>query len=118
MQSAKDVVLAFVGSLNDGDFVTARQYVHADISFEGPLATRKGADEYLKDMERIRLRFNIQKVFEDADDICLLYDVDMGKTTVYGCGWYKVQAGKIRSIKAVFDPRPVLEAASKRSVAS
>jgi len=33
----------------------------------------------------------------------------MSGATLFTCGWYQVEDGKIRSLKVVFDPRPVLD---------
>jgi len=61
-------------------------------------------------MEKMRFKYDIKKTFTDEDDVCLLYDINMQGTTIFTCGWYKVQNGKIKSLKVVFDPRPILEA--------
>ena len=115
MKSAKDIVWSFVEAINKEDFSAARQYAADDISFAGVLGTRNGADAYFNDMERMKLKFKVHKAFAEGDDVCLLYDVTMGSVTVYGCGWYQLKAGKIHFVRAVFDPRAVLEAAARQS---
>jgi SnoaL-like protein len=112
-QSAKDVVLAFVDALNRSDFQAARKCVTDDLKFQGALGTREGADVYFRDMERMQLKYSVKKVFADDADVCLFYDITMAKVTVFCAGWYRLSNGKIRSIRVVFDPRPVLEAAGK-----
>jgi hypothetical protein len=112
--NAKDIVMSYVKALNDEDFKTARQYVSDNLSFAGPLATLNEADAYFKDMERMRLKFEIKKVFVDSEDVCLLYDLKAGPKTLFGCGWYHLEQGKISSIRAIFDPRPILEMSAKR----
>jgi limonene-1,2-epoxide hydrolase len=107
--STKELVSSFIEAMNEDDFATARGYVHDDFSFDGVLGTRNGADAYFKDMEKMRFKYNIKKAFADGDDVCLLYDINMQGTTIFTCGWYKVQNGKIKSLKVVFDPRPVLD---------
>jgi limonene-1,2-epoxide hydrolase len=111
--SAERIVMACVNAINKEDFETARQYVSDDMSFVGVLGTRQGADAYFNDMERLRLKYDVKKVFVDEKDVCLLYDLNMGGTIIFCCGWYQVQDGRIRSLRVVFDPRPILEAASK-----
>lgn len=115
---AKEIVSGFVDAINREDFTAARQYASDDLSFVGVLGTRNGAETYFEDMQRIRLKFDIKKQFVDGDDVCLLYDVTMAGVSVYGCGWYHVSDGKIRSIRVVFDPRPVIEAAGRKQKAS
>jgi hypothetical protein len=77
--------------------------------FDGVLGHRDGADDYVADMKKMKFKYSIQKAFADEDDVCLLYDIDMGGSTIFTCGWYKVRNNKIKSLKVVFDPRPVLE---------
>lgn len=108
-KSAKEIVLLFVQALNNKDYDAARQYADEDITFEGVLGSRTGAESYFGDMEKMQLTYDIQKAFEDGDDVCLLYDLHISGITLFGCGWYVVQEGKIRSLRVVFDPRPVLE---------
>jgi hypothetical protein len=115
---AKQVVMSCVDAINKEDFKKARQYVSDDISFVGVMGSRQGADAYFKDMERMRLKYDIKKVFADANDPCLLYDLTISDITVFGCAWYQVADGKIRSLKVVFDPRPILEARSRQEKAA
>jgi hypothetical protein len=79
------------------------------MSFVGVLGTRDGAASYIQDMERIKLKYDIKKVFADDNDVCLWYDIQMSGVEVLTSGWYHVVDGKILSLKVVFDPRPVLE---------
>jgi limonene-1,2-epoxide hydrolase len=107
--STRELVSSFIKALNEEDFATARSYVHDNFSFDGVLGARDSADAYFKDMEKMRFKYDIKKIFTDGDDVCLLYDINMQGTSIFTCGWYKVQRGKIQSLKVVFDPRPILE---------
>ena len=106
---AKEVVLACIEALNNEDFKTARTLANDDMSFVGVLGSRDGADAYFKDMEHMKLKYDVKKAFADGDDVCLLYDLTMSGKTIFGCGWYQVKNGKISSLKVLFDPRPFLE---------
>jgi hypothetical protein len=108
-KSAREVVLACVEAINQEKFALARQYVSDDLSFVGVLGSRQGADAYFNDMERMRLKYDVKKVFADGQDVCLFYDLAMSGTTLFVCAWYQVEDGKIRSLKVIFDPRPLLE---------
>ncbi|MDO6431728.1 nuclear transport factor 2 family protein [Flavitalea sp. BT771] len=107
--SAKEVVLTCIKALNAGDLKAARSCVNDDMEFDGVLGARHGADAYFQDMEKMRLKYHIRKAFEDGDDVCLLYDLEISGKTIFGCGWYHLQRGKISHLKVVFDPRPLLE---------
>jgi len=110
---AKQVVLSCVNAIKQEDFKKTRQYFSGDISYAGTMGSQ-GADVYFKDMERMRLKYNIKKVFADANDVCLFYDLTIPGITILGCAWYQVADGKIRSLKLVFDPRPIFEARSRQ----
>jgi len=112
--SAKEVVLSFVEALNQEDFTAARKYTSDDMEFRGVLGSRDGADAYFKDMEKMKFKYHIEKIFGNGDDVCLLYNIDMTGTNIFTCGWYHVEDGKIDSLKVIFDPRPVLEKQNKK----
>ncbi|QHT71648.1 nuclear transport factor 2 family protein [Rhodocytophaga rosea] len=106
---AIEVVLTFIQALNNEDFQTVRDCLSDDMVFNGVLGHREGADQYVKDMKQMKFKYNIQKKFVADNDVCLLYDIDMSGKTIFTCGWYQVQDNKIKSLKVIFDPRPLLE---------
>jgi hypothetical protein len=112
--TAKEIVLSCVNAINAENFKTARTYAADDMKFDGVLGSRNGAEAYFKDMEQMRLKYEIKKVFVDGDDVCLLYDLGMSGLNLFCVGWYHVKDGKINSLKVVFDPRPVLELQNKK----
>ena len=81
----REVVLAYVYALNEEDFQQARQYVSDDMVFDGALASRHGAEEIFADLERMRLKYDIKKIFADGDDVCLFYDVTLFGVPVFTC---------------------------------
>lgn len=109
--SAKEVVLSFIQALNDNDFDGARSHVDDALLFQGVMGTRTSADDYFRDMKKMKFKYAVQKVFESGDDVCLWYDITMGEREIFSAGWYKVEDGKIISFKVLFDPRPLLEQA-------
>jgi SnoaL-like domain len=111
----KQVVLKFLGAITDGEYGRARTYVSPDLEFAGPLGTRSGADLYFADMERLRLRYEVKKVFHEGAEVCVLYDLRFSDPAVKipACGIYSLNSEKIRSIRLLFDPRPLVEARSR-----
>ena len=91
---AKQVVLNLGAAINDENFQTARLYVADDLKYEGPFGTRLGAEAYLKEIERLRLKFDIQRIFADQEDVCALYNIDTAGITVFACGWFQIKDGK------------------------
>ncbi|MBS1567319.1 MAG: nuclear transport factor 2 family protein [Bacteroidetes bacterium] len=110
---ARQLVLSCVDAINREDFDSARRCVSDDMQFAGVLGSRDGADAYFNDMKKMKLKYDVKKAFEEGDDVCLLYDLQMGGTTIFGCGWYHVENNRIKSLRVIFDPRPILEKSGK-----
>ena len=109
-QSAKEVVIAFINAVNEEDFDAAFTCLHDDMVFDGVMGKRNSAESYISDMQKMKFKYKIQLVFENENDVCVLYDIDMGgKATIFTCGWYHVSYGKIKKLKVVFDPRPLFD---------
>lgn len=104
-----DVVLTFIDALNQEDFNAARDLAADNLKFIGVLGERDGADAYFADMRNMKFKYKIKKTFTGGDDVCLLYDIGMGNTTIFACGWYHITGGRIDRIEVIFDPRPLLE---------
>jgi len=111
---AKAIVLAFLKAMNEEDFKTAKQYVNDDLKFIGVMGTRDGGGVYIADMEKMKFKYDIKKIFEDVNDVSVFYDINMGGATIFSSGWYQLSGGKISSIKVIFDPRPLLEKSDKK----
>jgi hypothetical protein len=111
--NSRQIVLDFIDAMNHFDYQKARSYVTDDFSFVGVLGTRNGADNYFQDMQKMKFQYSIIKAFSEADDVCLLYDIQMSGVKVFCCGWYRLKNQKIDSLQVVFDPRPVLQPSDK-----
>ncbi|HJU35778.1 MAG TPA: nuclear transport factor 2 family protein [Nitrososphaera sp.] len=112
--SAKEIVMGYLQALIERrDFQSARSYISDDISYMSPLNSFDKAEPYLKYNEHLNLpKFDIKKVFVDGQDVCLLYEMNVGtpQVTVLVCGWFHVNDdGKISSLRLVFDPRPFVQ---------
>jgi limonene-1,2-epoxide hydrolase len=105
---AKEVVLGLVKALNDESFQVARRYLNDDVKVVGPFGARDGGDAYIQHVERLRLKFNIQKIFADGKDVCALYEISVSGIRLFACGWFQLEDGKISSLRVTFDPRPLL----------
>jgi hypothetical protein len=105
IDEAKQVVLNLGTAINEESFETARLYVADDMRYEGPFGTRVGAEAYLGEIERLRLKFHIRQVFAGQEDVCVLYDIDSAGITLFACGWFQIKGGKVSSLKVTFDPR-------------
>lgn len=108
---AGEIVQRYQAALGQGDFATARALMQDDMTFQGPFDTFHTADEYLRSLQRLATiiqRIDLQKVFEDGDDVCVLYDMvtNTPAGTAFIVEWYQVAGGKIARLRAVFDARP------------
>ncbi len=110
----RQTVLAFLKAMNTEDYETARKYTETKLSFVGVLGAREGADAYFKDMEKMKLKYDVQQVFVDGSDVCIIYNITMAGAKVLSCGLYHVNVGKITSIRVIFDPRPILALSKKK----
>lgn len=107
---SKEVVLHFLDALNSEDFDTVKTLLADDMTFDGVMGKRDGADAYVDDMRKMKFKYELIKAFSDGHDVCVLYNINMGKgDPIYSAGWYTVKYGKIKTFKVVFDPRPLLE---------
>jgi limonene-1,2-epoxide hydrolase len=116
-KNAKQAVMSFVEALGNQDCKSARSLASDSMSFRGALASYDNAEAYFREMKRLRLpKFEIKKVFADGNDVCLLYDLNVGNppAAIFVCGWYRVgDDGKISSLGVVFDPRPFVQQIQK-----
>jgi ketosteroid isomerase-like protein len=109
---AKSVATECLRAWTTGDFETACLLLHDDLTFAGPLGTREGADAYLeglKGLARVIKSAPQHRVIAEGKDVCIHYDmVTIDGTVIPIVGWYQVRNGKIPSVRAFFDPRPLL----------
>jgi hypothetical protein len=107
----KQLALDCLRSWVDGDFERTRRLLDDDVTFRGPLGATDGADAYVEGVQgiaRIVQRVDIEKVAADGEDVCVRYDLVTESASLPTVGWYEVRNGKVRSVAAFFDPRPLL----------
>jgi hypothetical protein len=102
------VVLSLIQAINKEDFEAAERFAKEDMTFEGVLGSRNGARAYFDDMKKMKLKYDVQKVFVDQEDVCLFYNLTMDGKTIFGVAWYHLDGGRVSSLKVIFDPRPFL----------
>ena len=111
MAKPAEVVQGFMRAMGKGDFVAARKYLDDNLSFRGPIETFQSADAYLESLKKLHPiieRVEMQKMFVDGSDVCLLYDM-VTKTsagTAFIAEWHHVKGATIAAIRVVFDARP------------
>ena len=111
MANPLNVIQQFQQAVGKGDLTAARQLLHDNLSFRGPIDTFHEPEPYLealKKLQPITQRIDILKMFADGNDVCVLGDMVTNTPigTAFSCEWYQVKGDKISSVRVVFDARP------------
>jgi len=114
---AKTVATECLKAWTTGDLDRTRSLLHDDVTFTGPLASTQGVDDYMTGIDRMSAivsRADQTQVVVDGDDVCIAYDLITNDppATIPTVGWYRVKDGKVVSVRAFFDPRPLLQGAA------
>jgi ketosteroid isomerase-like protein len=108
----KQIALSCLQAWTSGDFAGARALLTDDVTFVGPLAKTTGADEYIKGVRGFVTAMvkgvEVRQAIADGDDVCVRYDLLTKAGPVATVGWYRLRDGKVASVQAFFDPRPLM----------
>jgi ketosteroid isomerase-like protein len=112
-EDPKIVASRCLAAWSSGDLETTRSLLSEGVTFVGPLGSTEGADAYIegiKGMVKIVESANQREMFGEGEDVCIIYDLvtKNPSANVPTAGWYKVRDGEIISVRAFFDPRPLL----------
>lgn len=108
MENSRQIVLSFLKALNEENFDAARTLMNDNASFRGVLGSRDGADAYMADMRKMKFKYQVLKVFADAQAACVWYNINIEGKVILTCGWYRLRHDKISRIRVLFDPRPLM----------
>jgi ketosteroid isomerase-like protein len=110
MTDAAQVAENFFAAWTRKDFARARELLHDDLSFDGPIDRFDNADAYLQSLQglsQIVTGVETRKVFVDGDDVCVIYDMHTAPVPDARIAeWYRVRDGKVAAVSVVFDARP------------
>lgn len=106
---ATEMLMAWTSS----DFARTRALLHDNATFLGPLGKTRGGDDYVEGVRgfaRTIDRVQIHKVIAEGGDVCVVYDL-VTKTggEIPTVGIYRVEGDKVQSVRAYFDPRPLVQ---------
>ncbi len=109
--TATEIVDAYRKAVDDKDFETARGHLADDVDFYGPIDTFDKADDYIeaiKGLSQVVKGTETRKVFVDAEDVCVIYDLQTvtPASAAPVAEWYHVENGTISMIRVFFDARP------------
>lgn len=105
-KKATEVVLAYIGALDRGEYDKAAGYLSGKIRIVGPAGESfSKPEEFVGMLQKYHGKYELKKTFTDSDDVCVLYDLITQGAKVFMSSWYHVTDGKITFIQTVFDPR-------------
>jgi hypothetical protein len=105
------IARTYFASWQAKDFDRLRSLLADDVTFRGPMGSADGIDECLKGLEGMSGMIDeitIDKIFVDGSDVLTWYDLRSGEVTAPTVNWSHLENGKIKQIRALFDPRPLL----------
>ncbi len=108
---AKTIATDMLKAWTTGDFARTRALLHDGATFNGPLGETRGADAYVDGVRKFAStiqRAAIHKVIAEGSDVCVIYDlITKDGTVLPTVGVYEVTNGRVASVRAYFDPRPI-----------
>ena len=109
----QDIAHAYFDALKNHDFQTLRSLMADDITFIGPLAKCKNADECmagLQGLSSITTDIVIKHIWADDFDVITWLELHTTKTLepLRICNWMHIENEKIINIQVTFDPRALL----------
>lgn len=109
-EDLEEKVLYLLDAINNKDFEAARECLHPEFIFDEFLQSTRGADPYLKKINKTDITFSIEKIYSDADTVCAVFTIcNFGNHNIKGCGLYGFSNDKIASMKLFTDhiPKPI-----------
>jgi hypothetical protein len=102
----RTVVMSYIEALDNKNYEKAMEHLDPKVRIRGPGGETFGKPyDFVEMLRKYQGRYDIQKIFADGNDVCLLYDLITNVATVSMSSWYQVKDGKIVSIQTIFDPR-------------
>ena len=111
--------LALVHAYNDAwirrDMAAAREYLAADVTFDGPVQHARSAEAFIAALARfaslVTGPMEIIAEFADDEQVLMLYDIPTGPFgKVRSCDHFTVKDGKVRANALLFDVSPFRQA--------
>jgi ketosteroid isomerase-like protein len=108
----KVVASTCLAAWSSGDLATTRALLDDEVTFAGPLGATAGADAYIEGIQgmlQIVAKVDQHRTFGEGEDVCVIYDLitTNPEARIPTAGWYRVRDGKITSVRAFFDARPL-----------
>ena len=109
---ARETVEQYFKLWSQKDYPGSRAYLAGDLYFQGPFDTFRRADDLIQAVSRlgsIVKEIRTRTILADDQNVCVVYDMVTTQIgTVPIAEVFEVESGKITSILASFDPRPLV----------
>ena len=101
LRMAQETVERYFDAWTSGDFATARELLHDNMTFSGPIDHFENADafvETLKGLSQVVVGIRRRGIVSDDEHTCLIYDLETAPAGVTPVAeWYTVRDGKVAS---------------------
>ena len=106
--SPKALALAYLEACGRKDFERVAELLRPDVRFDMPGLTLHGVQDYVAALRRLApiiLRYDVRETIVDGNDVCAVYDfvTDTAVGAVPSAEWLTVEAGRIGSVRLIFD---------------
>ncbi|GAA4933379.1 SnoaL-like protein [Actinomycetospora succinea] len=113
MRTPTETMTAYFEGWQRHDAESLRDVLADDVVFDGPMGHVEGVDDNVKSLHgllSIVTDVTIRQVFADGPDVCTIYDLHTTETDapMLTVNWAHVVEGRARTIRAIFDPRPLV----------
>jgi ketosteroid isomerase-like protein len=109
---AKDTMRSYFETWNARDFDAFEALLAEDATFAGPLGTANGAGELRRGIEglsKIVDRVEVIAMACEGDDVITWSELHThAGDRLPVANWAQVRDGRVRRVRATFDPRPLL----------
>lgn len=116
-RTPRELAAAYLDCWRSGDFDTLRTLLADDVTFRGVLGQTDGAEQTLAGLQGMRevlTDVRVEQVVVEGPDVMTWYDLCTSiAAPVPTVNWTRVDTGRITAVRAVFDPRPLLQGWSR-----
>ena len=107
-----DTMAAYFAGWRRRDAESLRDVLADDVVFDGPMGHVEGVEDNVASLHGllgIVTDVAVRHIFVDGPDVCTVYDLhSTAADPIVTVNWARVEHGRVRSVRAVFDPRPLL----------
>lgn len=104
----REVALSFVRYFCEGRISDLGALLVEDLEFRGPFLSANTRETYLAALYAdppAPGEFELHRIFEDGEDVCLIYEYRKPGASVLIAQWTRFRGRKIRGITLLFDGR-------------